>query len=93
MMFTALRFGLCAFVIEAADQGRLAISAYPAVGIGIIDRNECRVSLVLSEGTPTPGMAINRSFHSFRVEKISETAAVLWIDNTQTFSIPRGNAL
>jgi hypothetical protein len=92
MMFTALGLGLCAFVIEAADHGRLAISAYPAVGIGIVDRNECRVSLVLSEGPPTPGMAINRSYHSFRVEKITETAALLWIDNTRAVSIPRANA-
>jgi hypothetical protein len=91
-MFTVLGFGLCALVIETADQAKLAISTYPAVGVGIIDRNNCRVSLVLSGGSPTPFLKINRSYHSFRVEKITETAAVLWIDDARAFNVPRGNA-
>jgi hypothetical protein len=45
-MFTALAFGLCAMVIEGlgTDPIRGPALGYPAVGIGVLAENRCRVS-------------------------------------------------
>jgi hypothetical protein len=92
-MFTTLAFGLCAFIVEAADQINFPeVPSYPAVAIGIINRDRCRISLVLPEGQSTPLLAINGLLHSFRVERISQTSAVLWIDNNRSFKLDRINA-
>jgi hypothetical protein len=94
-MFTILAFGLCALVLEKSNhqiQVNTMVSDYPAVGIGIIDNDKCRVSLVLQSGLPTPWLMMNRLPHTFRVEQISETSAVLWVDN-DSYIIPRTNAL
>jgi hypothetical protein len=92
-MFTTVAFGLCAFVVEAAGQIEIGVARYPAVAVGIVATDNCRVRLVLPEGMSTPLLMTNGFFHTFRVEKISESAAVLWIDNNRSFSIPRTNSL
>jgi hypothetical protein len=96
IMFTTLALGLCALVLENSNhpiQVNTAVSDYPAVGIGIIDNDKCRVSLVLVSGLPTPWLMMNRRPHTFRVETINETSAVLWIDNDRSYIIPRTNVL
>jgi hypothetical protein len=70
-MFTFLAFGLCALVIETPEDrvgARLVADEYPAVGIGIVDRDQCRVTLVLAAGKQTLGLPINRQIHRFKVE-------------------------
>jgi hypothetical protein len=66
---------------------------YPAVGIGIVGRGECRLTTVIAAGNQTPGIPINGQFHRFKVEKIDQTMAVVWIDNEHSFTVPRQQAL
>jgi hypothetical protein len=52
-MFTMLIGGLCAFVLENANDPikvRVAAARYPAVAIGFTGRDTCRVGLVLPKG-------------------------------------------
>jgi hypothetical protein len=94
-MFTALSFGLCALVIEAQPDragARFAAEEYPAVGIGIVYRDQCRLTLFIAEGKQTLGIPINGQVHRFKVEKIDQASAVIWVDNEQSFVVPRQNA-
>jgi hypothetical protein len=94
-MFTVLAFGLCAFVIETPpDHTSFKFSAveYPAIGIGIVGRGECRLTTVIAAGNQTPGLPINGQIHRFKVEKIDQTMVVVWIDNKQSFNVPREKA-
>jgi hypothetical protein len=93
-MFTTLIAGLCAFVLENTEnpiEVRVPAGSYPAVAIGFIGRDKCRVGLVLGEGQSTPLIPTNGHLHSFRVETIAEASAVLTIDDRQSFSILRAN--
>jgi hypothetical protein len=88
-MFTALIFGLCALVIEGRPGDPIGPAAqYPAVGIGIVSANRCRVQLVLAANTVTPGIPINGGFHRFKVGEVDTSSAVLWVDE-KSFTIPR----
>ena len=94
-MFTILAFGLCAFVIETPQDrvdARFIADEYPTVGIGIIYRDRCRVTLVVAAGKKTLGIPINGHIHRFRVEKIDQASAVVWIDDEQSFVVPRQDA-
>jgi hypothetical protein len=94
-MFTTLIAGLCAFVLENTNdpiEVRVPAARYPAVAIGFIGRDTCRIGLVLAEGQSTPFIPINGHLHSFRVEKITEAAAILRIDDRQSFDVRRTNA-
>jgi hypothetical protein len=94
-MFTFLAFGLCAFVIETPEDrvgARFVADEYPAVGIGIVERGLCQLSIVLTVGKQTLGLPINRQIHRFKVEKIDQASAVVWIDNEQSFVVPRQDA-
>jgi hypothetical protein len=57
LMFTSLIFGLCALILDglADDPIRGPAINYPAVGIGAVVGNRCRVELVLAANTVTPG--------------------------------------
>jgi hypothetical protein len=95
IMFTILSFGLCALVIEAAQDrvgARFAAEEYPAVGIGIVYRDQCRLALVVAAGRQTLGLPINGQIHRFKVEKIDQASALVWVDNEQSFLVPRQNA-
>jgi hypothetical protein len=77
-MFTMLIGGLCAFVLESTNdpiEVRVPAARYPAVAIGFVGRDTCRVGLVLAEGQSTPLIPIAGHLYSFRVEKIAETEA------------------
>jgi hypothetical protein len=92
-MFTILTFGLCALVVEnPGDAGAPTVTDYPAVAIGIVNRGQCKVSLVLADGKQTLGIPINGQFHRFKVQKIDQASAVLWIDDQQSFTIAREDA-
>jgi hypothetical protein len=82
-------------VIEA-PQDRVgtgfAAPEYPAVGIGIVYRDQCRLTTVVAAGRQTLGLPINRQTHRFRIEKIDQASAVIWIDDDQSFIVPRRNA-
>jgi hypothetical protein len=90
-----LAFGLCALVIETpqdrASSGFLS-EEYPAVGIGIVNRRECRLTFVVAAGKQTLSLPINGQVHRFKVEKIDQASAVVWIDNENSFVVPRQNA-
>jgi hypothetical protein len=91
-MFTILAFGLCALVIETPEDrvgARFLVDEYPAVAIGIVDRGQCRTTLVLAAGRQTLGIPIDGQFHRFKVEKIDQASAVVWIDNERSFVVPR----
>jgi hypothetical protein len=78
-MFTMLIGGLCAFVLENRNdpiEERVSAARYPAVAIGFVGRDTCRVGLVLAEGQSTPLIPIAGHLYAFRVEKIAETAIV-----------------
>jgi hypothetical protein len=93
-MFTMLIGGLCAFVLENSNdpiEVRVPAARFPAVAIGFVGRDTCRVGLVLAEGQSTPLIPIAGHLYSFRVEKIEETGAILVIDNRQSFPIPRAH--
>jgi hypothetical protein len=92
-MFTTLIGGLCAFVIETSNDTKRASPDldYPAVAIGIVIRDQCAVSLVLGGGKSTPFVSLKGQLHAFRTEKIGETSAILWVDDNQSFAIPRTN--
>jgi hypothetical protein len=89
-MFTALTFGLCALVLEGleGDPIRGPAVEYPAVGVGVVVGNRCRVQLVLAADTTTPGIPMNGRPHRFRVGKVDHSSAVIWVDD-QLFTIPR----
>jgi hypothetical protein len=61
-MFTTVAFGLCAFVVEAAGQIEIGVARYPAVAVGIVATDNCRVRLVLPEGMSTPLLMTNGLF-------------------------------
>jgi hypothetical protein len=95
IMFTILAFGLCAFVIETPQDrvgARLVAEEYPVVGIGIVYRERCRLTLVIAAGKQTLGIPINGHIRRFRVEKIDQASAVVWIDDEQSFVVPRQDA-
>jgi hypothetical protein len=90
-MFTALTFGLCALMIEGlpGDPITRVDIKYPAVGIGIVAKNQCRVELFLIADTTTPGISISGGKpHRFKVEKVDHSTAVIWVD-AQSFTVPR----
>jgi hypothetical protein len=94
-MFAILAFGLCALVIETPQDRvgtRFVTEEYPAVGVGVVYRNECRVRLVIASGKETLGIPINGQIHRFRVGKIDQASAVIWIDDEQSFVVPRQDA-
>jgi hypothetical protein len=93
VMYTVLAFGLCALLIEA-PQDRIGAVApeYPAVGIGIVYRDQCRITTVVAAGKQTIGIPINGQIHRFKVETIDEASAVIWIDDERSFVIPRQHA-
>jgi hypothetical protein len=70
---------------------RVPAARFPAVAIGFVGRDTCRVGLVLAEGQSTPLIPIAGHLYSFRVEKIEETGAILVIDSRQSFPIPRAH--
>jgi hypothetical protein len=78
-MFTALTFGLCALIIEghASDPITRPDIGYPAVGIGIVAGNRCRLQLVLAANSGTPGIPINGGYHQFKVGKVDSSSAVI----------------
>jgi hypothetical protein len=86
-MFTILAFGLCGIILE-----KDAAIYSQAVGIEVGDNGKCQVSLVLPEGPTTPLPMVNGFPHTFRVEKITDMSATVWIDNSRSFVIPRTNA-
>jgi hypothetical protein len=89
-MFTALVFGLCAFVVESDGMIKnMEVARYPAVAIGVVAKARCRVNMVLAEGFSTPLLPMNGIPHSFRVEKITQSTAVISMDEIRSFSIPR----
>jgi hypothetical protein len=93
-MFTVLSFGLCALVIESPQDriaARFLAEEYPAVGIGIVYRDQCRLTLVVAAGKQTLGLPINGQLHRFKVEKIDQASAVIF-DNDQSFVVPRQNS-
>jgi hypothetical protein len=99
LMFTTLVGGLCAFVIESNEHTKeanttrstiTAVASYPAVAIGVVAPEGCRVNLTLITEVKTPGLIVGKQAHSFHV-KIGETSATLWIDD-QPFTIPRAHA-
>jgi hypothetical protein len=86
-MFTFLAFGLCALVIETPEDrvgARFAVDDYPAVGIGIVDRSQCRLTLVLAAGKQTLGVPINGQFHRFKVEKIDQASGLTMSNPTSS---------
>jgi hypothetical protein len=89
-MFATLTFGLCALVLEGLtdDPIRGPAIQYPAVGIGVVAGNRCRVELVLAADTITPGIPINGGAHRFKVGLVDHSSAVIWVDE-QPFNIPR----
>jgi hypothetical protein len=89
-MFTSLVFGLCALILEglADDPIRGPAINYPAVGIGAVVGNRCRVELVLAADTVTPGIPVNGRPHRFKVGPVDHSGAVIWVDG-QSFAIPR----
>jgi hypothetical protein len=89
-MFTALIFGLCAMVLEGlgTDPLRGPAIGYPAVGIGVVAGNRCRVEFVLAAETITPRIPINGRAHRFKVGPVDSSSAVIWVDE-QPFNIPR----
>jgi hypothetical protein len=89
-MFTALTFGLCALVLEGLgdDPIRGRAVQYPAVGIGVVAGNRCRVELVLAADTITPAIPINGRAYRFKVGPVDHTSAAIWVDG-QPFNIPR----
>jgi hypothetical protein len=93
-MFTTLIGGLCAFVLETSNDTKEVRGPdidYPAVAIGIVVRDQCRVSLVVGDGKSTPFLLIRGQRHAFRVAKIDEISAILWIDDDQSFAVARAN--
>jgi hypothetical protein len=93
-MFTTLIGGLCAFVLETSNDAREVRGPdvdYPAVAIGIVVRDQCRISLVVGDGKSTPFLLIKGQRHAFKVAKIDQTSAILWIDENQSFAVPRAN--
>jgi hypothetical protein len=91
-MFTALILGLCALIIEGHgnDPVRGPAIQYPAVGVGVVKGNQCRVELVLAADTITPGIPINGRAHRFKVGPVDSSAAVIWVDE-QPFNVPRAS--
>jgi hypothetical protein len=89
-MFTSLAFGLCALVLEglANDPIRGPAINYPAVGIGTVVGNRCRVEFVLAAETITPGIPIGGRSYRFKVGRVDSSSAVIWVDE-QPFNIPR----
>jgi hypothetical protein len=78
-MFTTLIGGLCAFVLETGNDTKEVRGPnidYPAVAIGIVVHDQCRVSLVLADGKSTPFLFIKGQSHAFRVAKINETSGL-----------------
>lgn len=71
---------------------RFVADDYPAVGIGIVYRDQCRLTTVVAAGKQTLGLPINGQIHRFKVEKIDQASAVIWIDNEQSFAVPRQDA-
>jgi hypothetical protein len=93
-MFTILAFGLCALVIETPQDrlgARFVADEYPAVGVGVVYRNQCRLALVIAAGRQTLGLPINGQIHRFRVEKIDQASAVIWVDD-ESFAVARQDA-
>jgi hypothetical protein len=97
--FTILIGGLCAFVIESNEHAKeanatrgtiTAVASYPAVAVGMIAPEGCRVNLTLMTEVKTPRLIVGRAAYSFHV-KIGETTATLWVDD-QPFTIPRANS-
>jgi hypothetical protein len=76
------------------DRGGAGLVApeYPAVGIGIVYRDQCRLTTVIAAGKQTLDLPINRQIHRFWVEKIDQASAIIWIDNEQSFVVPRQDA-
>jgi hypothetical protein len=98
LAFVTLLGGICALVLESNEHAKevnatrgpiLAVEGYPAIAVGGIVRGECKVSLVLADGTRTPPLVIARQAHAFGAQ-IGETMATLWIDD-MTFTVPRAN--
>jgi hypothetical protein len=93
-MFTTLVAGLCAFVLENAHdpiEVRVPAARYPAVAIGFVGRDTCRVGLVLADGQSTPLILIYGLLHRFRVGTIAEACAILTFDDEHSFAIQRAN--
>jgi hypothetical protein len=93
-MFTILIGGLCAFVLENTNnsvEARVFAARYPAVAIGFIGGDTCRVGLALADGQSTPLIPMNGHLHRFRVENIGESSAVLNVDGNHSFPIPRSH--
>jgi hypothetical protein len=91
-MFTSLAFGLCAMVLEglASDPIKGPAVQYPAVGLGIVNGNRCRVELVLAADTITPGLPMNGGVHWFKIGAVDSSSAVIWVDDHR-FNIPRAS--
>jgi hypothetical protein len=96
--FTILIGGLCAFVLESNEHAKeinatrgaiAAVVNYPAIAVGLVARDDCRVNLTLVDGITTPRLVLGKQAYSFRVQ-IGETSAALWLDD-QRFTIPRAN--
>jgi hypothetical protein len=99
LTFTTLIGGLCAFVIEANEHAKeanatrgtiTAAASYPAVAVGVVAPEGCRVNLTLITEVKTPRLIVGKQAYSFRI-KIGETSATLWLDD-QPFTIPRVHA-
>ena len=98
LTFATLLGGICAFVLESNEHAKEvnatsgpipAVEGYPAIAVGGVVRGECKISLVLTDGTTTPRLVIARQAHAFRAQ-VGATTATLWIDD-MTFAVPRAN--
>jgi hypothetical protein len=77
LTFTTLLGAICAFVLESnehakevnATRGPIpAVAGYPAIAVGGVVQGECKISLVLADGSATPRLVIARQAHAFRAQ-------------------------
>jgi hypothetical protein len=96
--FVILLGAICAFVLESNEHAKEvnatsgpipAVEGYPAIAVGGVVQGECKINLVLADGTKTPRLVIARQAHTFRVQ-VGETTATLWIDD-MAFAVPRAD--
>jgi hypothetical protein len=93
-MFAILAFALVIETPQGRAGSRFLSEEYPAVGIGIVNHKECRLTFVVAAGKQTLGLPINGQVRRFKVEKIDQASAIVWIDDNQSFFVvPRQNAV
>jgi hypothetical protein len=88
-MFTALAFGLCAYMMEPLA-GHFP---NPVVVIGEVVGEKCKPYMMLPDAGPTPPLRWGHmeSAHRFQVQ-IGEHNALVWVDS-EMVSVPRGEPI